>query len=99
MLWERGSEPMCAPVIWNGTEAEASALLAAIARFCTCRSEEDGAWTALCASHEALAGNQRFPDGLLFGRRIAHRLIAEEWRTGRGLPATGASLGHVSASR
>jgi hypothetical protein len=67
--------------VWNGTEAESRALLAAIARYCACQFADNGALAAACPSHDALVRNQRFLDGLLFGRRIGQRLIQEEWKS------------------
>ena len=79
---------MRAQTVWNGSEAEARALLAAVARYCACQIADTGAVTTPCAAHDALVSSQRFLDGLLFGRRIASRLIAEEWRASlSGAPA------------
>jgi hypothetical protein len=65
-------------VVWNGTEAESRHLLDAIARHCVCEYAADGACTRICPPHNALVHSQRFLDGLLFARRIANQLIAEE---------------------
>jgi hypothetical protein len=67
--------------VWHGTEAESRALLAAVARYCACQFADNGALAAACPSHDALVRNQRFLDGLLFGRRIGQRLIHEEWKS------------------
>jgi hypothetical protein len=70
---------MRAQALWNGTEAESYALLEAIARYCVCVYADTGALTVACQTHEALVHSQRFLDGLLFARRIARRLINEEF--------------------
>ena len=67
--------------IWYGTEAESRALLEAINRNCTCEYRATGAIARACMPHEAITRSQRFLDGLLFARRIAQRLVAEEWHT------------------
>ena len=67
------------PAIWNGTEAESDDLLVSLALYCACEFDAAGARIKTCPPHDALVHNQRFLDGLLFGRRIAHLLIAEEW--------------------
>jgi hypothetical protein len=70
---------MISHIIWNGTAAESNALLVCLERNCTCEFDSAGARVKTCPPHDALAHSQRFLDGLLFGRRIVHRLIAEEW--------------------
>jgi hypothetical protein len=65
--------------IWNGTEAESHDLLGSMQRHCACEFDKAGARVRTCGPHEALVHNQRFLDGLLFARRIADRLRAEEW--------------------
>lgn len=67
-------------VVWHGTESESYALLDAIARNCECRFDDCGALVQACAAHYALTRNQRFLDGLLYGRRVAERFIREEWQ-------------------
>jgi hypothetical protein len=64
---------------WNGNEAESYDLLASMQRHCACQFDKVGARVATCPPHDALVHSQRFLDGLLFARRIAQRLIAEEW--------------------
>jgi hypothetical protein len=64
---------------WNGNEAESFDLLASMQRHCACQFNTAGARTTTCAPHDALVHSQRFLDGLLFARRLAHRFIAEEW--------------------
>jgi hypothetical protein len=66
--------------IWKGTEAESSALLEVLTRNCTCTYATSGALVRACSPHAAFVSSQRFVDGLLYGRRIADRLISEEWR-------------------
>jgi hypothetical protein len=64
---------------WNGNEAESYDLLASMQRHCACEFDKAGARVGTCPPHDALVHSQRFLDGLLFARRIAERLIAEEW--------------------
>lgn len=63
---------------WLGTNTERDELLRAIERNCTCDPEH----TEPCGSHSIFASRdaQRVLDGLLFMRRIADRLRAEERR-------------------
>ena len=63
---------------WNGTNQEALALLNALRQHCTCEIEVDRMMRA-CAGHTMLACDQRAIDGLLFMRRMAGRLLAEEF--------------------
>jgi hypothetical protein len=65
-------------ITWNGTTDEALALLQALRANCEC-SIDEGRTVAACASHRMLARDQRAVDGLLFMRRIAERLLAEEF--------------------
>jgi hypothetical protein len=64
------------PPRWNGTSAEWRQLVAAIKRNCTCLPI--GAQVGACAAHRLLAdadvGNR-----LVFGRRMALRLLCEEF--------------------
>jgi hypothetical protein len=69
---------MARQIIWNGTTDEALALLHALRTHCECRVEA-GRTVAVCASHIMLARDQRAVDGLVFMRRIAARLMAEEF--------------------
>ena len=69
---------MAQHIIWNGTTDEALALLHALREHCDCRVEA-GRIVAACASHLMLAHDQRAVDGLLFMRRMAARLLAEEF--------------------
>jgi len=69
---------MARTITWNGTADEALALLHALQAHCECRVV-DGRILAPCAAHEMLARDQRAIDGLLFMRRIAPRLLAEEF--------------------
>lgn len=66
---------------WHGTEAEAESLALAIEANCSCGDEQPGGASGNCAAHQ-LFGQQRVLDGLLFARRIAGRLQAEEDSTG-----------------
>ena len=69
---------MARRICWNGTTDEALALLQALRENCACRVDQ-GRTVASCAGHEMLAHDQRAVDGLLFMRRMAARLLAEEF--------------------
>ncbi|HEX8968450.1 MAG TPA: hypothetical protein VF937_11245 [Chloroflexota bacterium] len=69
---------MARGIIWNGTTDEALALLQALRAHCECHVN-DGRTITPCASHQMLAHDQRAVDGLLFMRRMATRLLAEEF--------------------
>jgi hypothetical protein len=74
-------------ITWNGTTDVALALLQALRANCECRIHAGRTVTA-CASHRMLARDQRAVDGLLFMRRIAGRLLAEEF----GVPVPNAPI-------
>ena len=75
---------MIQQAVWKGTERQSFELLGAIQRNCVCEYAPSGARTKLCMPHEALLNDQRWLDGLLFGRHIADRLRSEEGaRAGR----------------
>ena len=65
-------------VVWHGTQRECLELLYAVQRHCKCRVQNDRRRGA-CAAHAMLAHDQRAVDGLLFMRRLAQRLLAEEF--------------------
>jgi hypothetical protein len=69
---------MARGITWNGTTDEALALLHALREHCDCRVEQ-GRTVASCAGHHMLARDQRAVDGLLFMRRMAARLVAQEF--------------------
>jgi hypothetical protein len=69
-------------IVWKGTRQESLELIAILRQACSC--PKPGAAAADCASHRMLF-DQRVVDGLLFARRIAERLILEEF----GLPVAG----------
>jgi hypothetical protein len=69
---------MARRITWNGTTDEALALLHALRAHCTCETNE-GRTVAPCPGHHMLARDQRAIDGLLFMRRMAPRLLAEEF--------------------
>jgi hypothetical protein len=69
---------MARRITWNGTTDEALALLHALREHCDCRIE-DGRTVGACSVHAMLASDQRAIDGLLFMRRMAARLLAEEF--------------------
>jgi hypothetical protein len=63
---------------WHGTRFEELDLLAVVRRHCTCEVDEDGVRLSVCPPHRMLLEDQRALDGLLFARRLARRLQAEE---------------------
>jgi hypothetical protein len=65
-------------ISWNGTTDEGLALLDALREHCTC-AVDDGRTVTACPGHLMLAHDQRAVDGLLFMRRMAARLLAEEF--------------------
>lgn len=69
---------MAACVTWHGTESEALQLLEALSHNCTCVITAEGVRLSTCAPHRLLTTDQRAIDGLLFARRIADQLRAEE---------------------
>ena len=69
---------MARRITWNGTTDEALALLQALRTHCDC-SVDDGRTIVPCAGHSMLAHDQRAVDGLLFMRRMAARLLTEEF--------------------
>jgi len=69
---------MARRITWKGTTDEALALLHALREHCDCQVEQ-GRTVAPCAGHTMLARDQRAVDGLLFMRRMAARLLAEEF--------------------
>ena len=85
---------MARRISWNGTTEEALALLHALREHCECRVEH-GRTVAPCAGHAMLARDQRAVDGLLFMRRMAARLLAEEFDLAApspSLPAIGSAV-------
>jgi len=77
---------MARRISWNGTTDEALALLQALREHCDCHVEE-GRTVAPCAGHLMLARDQRAVDGLLFMRRMAARLLVEEFEVSAPVPA------------
>jgi hypothetical protein len=69
---------MARQITWNGTTDEALALLHALREHCECRFDQ-GRTVTPCASHQMLARDQRAVDGLLFMRRMAAQLLAQEF--------------------
>jgi hypothetical protein len=69
---------MARGITWKGTTDEALALLHALREHCDCHVEQ-GRTVAPCAGHQMLARDQRAVDGLLFMRRMAARLLAQEF--------------------
>jgi hypothetical protein len=74
---------MPSSVLWHGTQTEALELLQALSRNCSCVVTAEGVRLSTCAPHEMLSSDQRAIDGLLFARRIAERLRAEEFHPTR----------------
>ena len=69
---------MARRISWYGTTEEAQALLHALREHCDCQVEE-GRTVAACSGHAMLARDQRAINGLLFMRRMAARLLTEEF--------------------
>jgi hypothetical protein len=61
---------------WRGTETEWNELMSAIAQHCRC-SERTYFFAPRCFAHQLL-NDQRVVGGLLFGRRVAARLLQED---------------------
>ena len=70
---------MSTSVLWHGTQTEALELLQALSRNCACVVTANGVRMSTCAPHHMLSSDQRAIDGLLFARRIAERLVGEEF--------------------
>jgi hypothetical protein len=64
--------------VWHGTRQESLELLHAVRQHCSCETER-GLMLETCAAHRMLARDQRALNGLLFMRRMAERLLAEEF--------------------
>ncbi len=77
---------MARRITWNGNTEEALALLHALREHCDCRVEQ-GRIVASCAGHTMLARDQRAVDGLLFMRRMAARLMTEEFNVAEEVEA------------
>jgi hypothetical protein len=60
-------------VIWHGTADDVLALSLAIDHNCDCAAPR------VCAAHRAML-DQRFLNGVLFGKHLAKRLLAEEFK-------------------
>jgi hypothetical protein len=60
-------------VVWKGTRDEAFALARAVQHNCDCKPPTS------CSAHRGML-DQRFIDHIVFYRRIAERLLAEEFR-------------------
>ena len=82
---------MASNALWHGTQAEALELLQSLSRNCSCIVSPEGVRVSTCAPHQMLSSDQRAVDGLLFARRIAARLRAEEFNPAQsGLPRAAA---------
>jgi hypothetical protein len=77
--------------VWHGTPSELRELTLAVQHHCECGTEW-GIACVPCPAHAMLVGDQRALDGLLWARRVAPRLVAEEQLTpGVGTPAGSAT--------
>jgi hypothetical protein len=65
-------------IVWHGNQQESFDLVSAVAHNCDCTFGAMGVRLATCAPHRMLMEDQRALNGLLFARRIAERLRAEE---------------------
>lgn len=65
--------------IWHGDPTESLALVDASNRNCGCKFGLMGVRLTTCGVHDAMVNDQRFLDGLVFMRRNADRLLAEEF--------------------
>ena len=66
-------------IVWHGTQEEAADLANSLAHNCSCEFGADGQCQLVCGAHRLLQ-DQRVVDRLLFGRYVAERLCAEEFR-------------------
>lgn len=68
-------------LVWNGTSAELVELQSIIGRVCAeGRAICNTHGYAKCGAHTLLVKSQRQLDDLIFARRIAKRLLEEEFR-------------------
>jgi hypothetical protein len=75
----RGSEgAILSRIVWNGTDTEQVELLSAIERNCACSYDKLGVRLIACGAHTMLVRDQRALNGLLWTRRLAKQLLAEE---------------------
>lgn len=64
-------------VVWHGTPDEATQLIAAVGRNCTCELTNEGVRASTCAAHRMVL-DQATLDRLLFARYMAqHRILQE----------------------
>jgi hypothetical protein len=61
---------VAAPTVFHGTEVEKLALVAAVARHCTCEHDTEGKVTTACGPHTMLVESQATLDHLIFARRV-----------------------------
>ncbi|GAC1316782.1 MAG: hypothetical protein NVSMB2_09870 [Chloroflexota bacterium] len=66
-------------MLWHGTQTEALEFLQALSRNCSCVITAEGVRLSTCPPHRMLSNDQRAIDGMLFARRIADRLLSEEF--------------------
>ena len=80
---------MASKVLWHGTHSEALELLQALGHNCSCVVTAEGVRLSICPPHAMLLTDQRAIDGLLFARRIADRLLVEEFSSSRSAVGVG----------
>ena len=66
--------------VFHGDAETAYALMVAVEHNCTCERDDVGKVRGDCGAHRVLL-DQRFSDGVLFGRFLLQRLRAEEFRS------------------
>jgi hypothetical protein len=64
--------------VWTGTQTELEDILQAVRHNCTCQSTSPSQVQA-CPAHAMLLADQPGINRLLFMRRMAARLLIEEW--------------------
>lgn len=74
---------MAVTIAWHGTPTESLDLVNAVTHNCACDFSLVGVRLSLCEAHRMLIEDQRALDGLLFARRMAGRLRAEELASGQ----------------
>jgi hypothetical protein len=67
--------------VWHGTQQEATDLLNATRRYCSCVLDDSLARVMTCPPHAMMFSDQRALDGLIFARHISRQLMAEEFAT------------------
>lgn len=65
-------------IIWHGDATTAIELRQVIQNNCTCEIDEQGRTVKSCPAHQALL-DQRFLNGLVFGRTLVQQMLREEF--------------------